>query len=131
MPSSRIATGGTGGSVAWAVNHMPPDLEVDFGQTLVTRTPRLRVHGRATDDRRVRDLYVFVGSRKVFYRSNRGNENPRQLSFDTEVPLAGGINYVTVFARESPEFAGRKTVLVRRRPVAVAQKMQEAARAKP
>jgi carboxyl-terminal processing protease len=114
VPASRIATAGTGGTLAWAVNHMPPDLEVDFGQTLVTRTPRLRVHGRATDDRRVRDLYIFVGSRKVFYRSNRGDENARQLAFDTEVPLAGGINYVTVFARENDEVISRETFVVRR-----------------
>ena len=36
------------------------------------------------------------------------------MSFDTEVPLHGGVNYITVFARESDEVVSRRLFVVRR-----------------
>src|SRR4030095_11758931 len=57
---------GAPGRVARDLNHMPPRLELDYGQTLVTRSNTLGLRGRATDDFRVRDMYIFVAARKVF-----------------------------------------------------------------
>jgi carboxyl-terminal processing protease len=78
------------------------------------------------------DAYVLVNDQKVFFRASDPADEGK-MKFTTDFPLKEGNNYVTVFARESQEFLGRKTVLVRRRPVAVAQKMQqqEANSAKP
>ncbi|MBL8956313.1 MAG: PDZ domain-containing protein [Myxococcaceae bacterium] len=76
------------------------------------------------------DAYVLVNDQKVFFRAADPAEEGK-MKFTTDFTLKEGNNYVTVFARESQEFLGRKTVLVRRRPVAVAQKMQEASTAKP
>ncbi len=76
------------------------------------------------------DAYVLVNDQKVFFRAADPNDEGK-MKFTTDFTLKEGNNYVTVFARESQEFLGRKTVLVRRRPVAVAQKMQEASTAKP
>lgn len=69
---------------------------------------------RPRDDQRVRDLYIFVGSRKVYYQSNRGSDTPREASFQTDVTLNPGINYITVFARESDDVISRETFVVRR-----------------
>jgi carboxyl-terminal processing protease len=93
---------------------MPPRLEVDLNANLVTRAPTLRLRGRAEDDSIVRDLYVFVGSRKAYYQSNRKGPNPQKASFDTSIPLRPGINYVSVIAREDNEVMSRKTYIVRR-----------------
>jgi carboxyl-terminal processing protease len=73
---------------------------------------------------------VLVNDQKVFFRASDPADEGK-MKFTTDFTLKEGNNYVTVFARESQEFLGRKTVLVRRRPVAVAQKMQEASTAKP
>jgi carboxyl-terminal processing protease len=105
---------GKGGKLTDVLAHMPPRLEVDYGQTLVTREPMLRVSGWANDDSLVRDLYIFVGSHKVFYKSNRNGSAPNKVSFDTTVALRPGINYVTVVARENNEVMSRKTFIVRR-----------------
>ncbi len=101
-------------SLSYAFDHMPPQLEIDFGDKLVTRKSKLRVRGSATDDQRVHDLYVFAGARKVFYRSNRSGGNPRRARFDTTVPLHGGTNYITVFARERDDVVARRVFVVRR-----------------
>jgi carboxyl-terminal processing protease len=105
---------GKGGHLTDTLAHMPPRLDIDYAKTLVTREPSLRLKGRAEDDTLVRDLYVFVGSRKVFYQSNRNAAEPRKVSFDTTIPLRPGINYVTVIAREDNEIMSRETFIVRR-----------------
>jgi carboxyl-terminal processing protease len=62
----------------------------------------------------VRDVYIFVGSRKVYYQSNRGAAEPTKQHFEATIPLRPGTNYVTVVARESNEVASHKSFIVRR-----------------
>ncbi|MEM1416345.1 MAG: MXAN_5808 family serine peptidase [Myxococcota bacterium] len=102
---------GSGGRIAFVHPHQPPELEVDTGGTLVTRDDSLRLRGRATDDDAVRDLYIFAGARKVFYQANG---NGHGVEFETTIPLHAGLNYITVFARESDEVISRRLLVVRR-----------------
>jgi carboxyl-terminal processing protease len=94
--------------------HTPPKLNINHGGTVATRQATLSLKGDASDDAAVRDLYIFVGSRKVFYKSNRASAEPKRVSFDTSIPLQPGINYVTVVARENNEIASREVFIVRR-----------------
>ncbi len=94
--------------------HMPPTLKVDFGGALVTGGDSLKIHGLATDDSRVRDTFIFVGSRKVFYQSNRGAKDASKQGFEATLPLRPGTNYVMVVARESNDVASHKSFIVRR-----------------
>ncbi|GAB4217154.1 MAG: hypothetical protein OHK0013_44380 [Sandaracinaceae bacterium] len=105
---------GTGGHVALLLDHMPPRIEVETPPALVTRDASIPIRALARDDQRVRDVYVYVGLRKVFYQSNRGAATPTVARFETQVPLSPGINYVVVFARESDESISRRTFVVRR-----------------
>ena len=66
------------------------------------------------DADRVADVYVFVGSQKVFYQSNRKSSDPTKLSFAFDTNLQPGINVVTVVARENEDTASRHTMVVRR-----------------
>ena len=59
-------------------------------------------------------MYIFVGSRKVFYRSNLGGDNPKQMDVETTIPLRPGVNFITVVARESNEVLTREVLVVRR-----------------
>ncbi len=110
--SSAITTSGGGGRLEFQINHMPPNVEVGLDDALVTRNPTLHVEGTATDETHVRDLYIFVGARKVFYLANGGTRE--RLPFETDVPLRPGINYVTIVARESDGIIGRRTFVIRR-----------------
>jgi carboxyl-terminal processing protease len=114
VAGTDVVTGAAaGGRVEDNLNHLPPRIDMQT-PSLVTQAQTLRIQGTSTDESRVRDLYIFVGARKVFYLSNRDAQNPRSLPFDTQIPLQGGINYVTVFVRESPDVVSRRTVVVRR-----------------
>ena len=97
------------------MNHMPPRIEVEgIGGMLTTTADRLPIRAIVRDDTQVRDAYVFVGTRKVFYISNRDATDPREVRFDTEVPLRPGVNVVLVVARENDEVLSRRTFIVRR-----------------
>ncbi|HKP55574.1 MAG TPA: MXAN_5808 family serine peptidase [Polyangiales bacterium] len=106
--------GATKGKLVDVLAHMPPKLEVNYGNALVTQQDSLKVKGSAVDDTRVRDVYIFVGSRKVFYQSNRNANDPTTQKFDVALPLRPGINFVTVVARESNDVASHKSFIVRR-----------------
>ena len=93
---------------------MPPRLHFNGTLQLVTKTPTVRIDGSVSDPRGVRDLYIFSGARKVFYQSSPQGARPTETKFATDVALHGGINYVTIVARESEDVVSRKTFVVRR-----------------
>ncbi|MDB4975783.1 MAG: Carboxyl-terminal protease [Myxococcaceae bacterium] len=113
VASKYLATGVVpAGKIAFDKSRMPPRLNVDYGHALVTRTRMLKLAGKASDDFRIRDVYIFVGAKKVFYQANGGDT--KELAFNADLPLEPGINYVSVFARENQDVVTRDTFVVRR-----------------
>ncbi|MBI4950520.1 MAG: PDZ domain-containing protein [Myxococcales bacterium] len=94
-------------------SHAPPMLNVRVDST-ATRDDKVRVHIDASDSKRVLDVYMFVGARKVFYQSNRDGSDPRSVSFEVDAPLRPGVNSISVVARENADTSTRRTVIVRR-----------------
>jgi len=105
---------GSGGRLSYQLEHAPPQVELAEMDSLVTQGDSIRLRGTASDDERVRDLYIFAGARKIHYVSNRSGSDPRRVSFDVEVPVHAGVNYITVFARESDEVVSRAMLVIRR-----------------
>jgi carboxyl-terminal processing protease len=96
-----------------AMAHAPPALEIPQPQ-LSTRDPHTSVSGTASDDARLLDAYIFVGARKVFYRSNRNGPDGKKMTFNADIPLRPGVNVVTIVARENPDTMTHRTFIVRR-----------------
>jgi carboxyl-terminal processing protease len=112
----------------------PPQisLSVDSGQGgTVTDSERFLLSG-VVENESLLDVYVLVNDQKVFFQGRNAGEEGK-IKFTTEFPLREGNNLVTVVARESQDFSGRKTIVIRRRPAAVAQQMSDVAptKAKP
>ncbi|HEY8089231.1 MAG TPA: MXAN_5808 family serine peptidase [Polyangiaceae bacterium] len=93
--------------------HAPPAIDIPQPQ-LATREGHTLVHGAANDDAQLLDAYIFVGSRKVFYRSNRNGQDAKRMGFDADLPLRPGVNVVTIVARENPDTTTHRTFIVRR-----------------
>jgi carboxyl-terminal processing protease len=91
----------------------PPLLEVQPAK-IASRDDKVHLQGVATDGQRVLDAYIFVGTRKVFYQSNRKATDPKKLVFSLDAQLTPGINVITVVARETEDTATRHTMVVRR-----------------
>ena len=62
---------------------------------------------RGDDDASLLDAYIFVGSRKVFYRSNRNGADPKRMDFDADLPLRPGVNVVTHRGPREPRHDAR------------------------
>jgi carboxyl-terminal processing protease len=93
--------------------HAPPMIDV-APAALATRDNHIKIGATASDGMRLLDSYVFVGSRKVFYKSNGGGSEAKKMALETDVALRPGVNVISVFARESPDTISRKTIVVRR-----------------
>lgn len=78
------------------------------------READLVVRGIVEDDDPILDLYAFVGENKVFYTNHRGAADPRRLEFSITLPLRGGSNVVTLFAREANEVTTTRDLVIRR-----------------
>jgi carboxyl-terminal processing protease len=114
--ASDLASGGAPASplaLDDAMAHAPPAIEIPQPQ-LATRDGHTVVRGDAVDDARLLDAYIFVGSRKVFYRSNRNGSDPKKMNFDADLPLRPGVNVVTIVARENPDTTTHRTFIIRR-----------------
>jgi carboxyl-terminal processing protease len=103
----------------WQVS--PPKITLQI-PSHVTKKSTFKLKGIATDETQISDVYIFVRNReakidgrKIFYRSNRKSRTPRRLSFEVDVPLWEGANYITVFARESEDTRAQQTVVISRR----------------
>ena len=103
-----------GGALYLLEKQLPPRIDLATTPTLTTREDHLPIQAIARDDQIVRDVYVFVGTRKVFYHSNRGAATPAECAFSATLPLRPGINYVMIFARESDDSISRRSFVVRR-----------------
>lgn len=110
--AGELTRSGSGGSIVSELSHEPPQVNMTGTPVLVTRDDSIRLQGQARDNNELVDLYIFVGARKVHYASNSDGDGT--IDYDVEIPLQGGINYVTVFARESEEVVGRRTLVIRR-----------------
>jgi carboxyl-terminal processing protease len=95
------------------LSRSPPRLSVK-SQALSTRGSTMKLDIQALDDNGgVQDVFVFVGSRKVFYMPNpEAGGNRMKVSMD--VPLKPGVNMITVVARQNEDSAARYRTVVRK-----------------
>jgi carboxyl-terminal processing protease len=136
----KPATGGRMGTIAEAWQHEPPRISLDPDPS---RGPRavdgdtFKLSGvaaippSADPDARLRDVFVFVNEKKVFFKVVPENQTSPRMEFSADVPLKPGNNLVTVFAREDEDFQTRRSFYVlRRTPAAAAQAEKAPATAK-
>ncbi|UQA61703.1 MXAN_5808 family serine peptidase [Polyangium aurulentum] len=116
VPAAETTNGG-GASAApkfeEVYSHAPPLLDVSSA-AMATRDDKVKITGTAADGERLLDLYVFVGSRKLYYKSNRDGADPKKASFEFDAPLRPGVNMITVVARENSDTTTRRTLVVRK-----------------
>lgn len=113
LRDARRASGAPAPHVEMTMSERPPRVDLSAATQLVTRDATVRLVGRAFDDEHVRDVYVFSGARKVFYRAASGS-NVRELALDAVVPLHDGMNFITIIVRESATATTQKTLVIRR-----------------
>jgi carboxyl-terminal processing protease len=91
----------------------PPRLKAKAAE-LFTRADTTHIEAVAEDAHGgIEDVVVFVGNRKIFYKPNLGADRSK-LDISTDVPLSGGVNVITIVARENEDTVSRRTLVVRK-----------------
>jgi carboxyl-terminal processing protease len=136
----RQVAGGRQGAITAAWQHEPPRITLDpdpgrgapsvdgdsFKLSGVAAIPP-----SSDPDARLRDVFVFVNDKKVFFKVVPENQTSPRMEFQADLPLKPGNNLVTVFAREDEDFQTRRSFYVlRRSPPQAAQAGQPAQPAK-
>ncbi|HEX8439610.1 MXAN_5808 family serine peptidase [Archangium sp.] len=115
--------------ISFVARRSPPDIKLDVDASqggLVANGDKFTLSGEVSDVTGLLDMYVLVNDQKVYFQgvdANAKQGEPRKLKFTTEFSLKEGNNSILVVARESTEFASRRTLVIRRRPAEVAQKV--------
>jgi carboxyl-terminal processing protease len=105
-----------------------PEISIDVSE-LVTGSSSMRIAGDVVDRERVKDIFVFVNDKKVYYESFEDLEPKNggvKASFDVSIPLEDGSNAVAVVARQSEDLLSRRVFGIYRNGAdAVAERKQD------
>lgn len=103
--------------------HSVPSIELE-APALVTSTPTLRLAGFVRDEQALKDVFVFVNEKKVYYgglQDKQPENGVYKQPFDINVPLKAGSNTIAIVARESNDLVTRKIFGVYRSDPALAE----------
>ncbi|HVO30208.1 MAG TPA: hypothetical protein VMV18_05715, partial [bacterium] len=82
---------------------------------LVLRGEKTSVQGTATDDSGMKDMWIMVNDKKVFYRTFPADAPARDpVSFNTDLPLEKGQNHVVIVARDKNDLESTSSFSIRR-----------------
>ncbi len=100
-----------------AFPHSSPDVVITEGMRGTrTLTATVPVRGTAIDAHAMRDIFVFVNDKKVYYKSAQGlalgEDGLYRQPFETDVPLKVGANTIKVFAREDEDTVALQTFVL-------------------
>ncbi|NOY26613.1 MAG: PDZ domain-containing protein [Oligoflexia bacterium] len=88
----------------------PPQIQVTRAPAGKTSQASVTVSGVVTDDHGLRDLMIFHGDDKVFYRG--GGHGEKTLPFSVEQPLDPGANLLVILARDDQGLTATHSVTV-------------------
>jgi carboxyl-terminal processing protease len=104
--------GGVPGAGFTPVLVEPPVITVSGPLVRRTAEARIRIEGTAEHPSGLRDVFIFVGDKKVFYKP--AAKGASRLDFAADLPLEPGANQIAVIARHTGKVAASQIVFVRR-----------------
>lgn len=94
-----------------------PDIDLSV-VSMVTNDTVVPLHAHIQDARKLKDMFVFVNDKKIFYKSLESLKQTAtgvQIDVDVSLPLKAGSNTIAVIAREDEDMIGRRFFGIYRR----------------
>ncbi|HSA22527.1 MAG TPA: SH3 domain-containing protein, partial [Myxococcota bacterium] len=93
----------------------PPDIRLEALPAYLESGDRVVLRGVIVDeDHDLRDVAVWVGSKKVYLKPGSESRDPRRMTLEVPLTLEPGPNFVSVIAREGSRYSSQRTVVVTR-----------------
>jgi carboxyl-terminal processing protease len=111
--------------VVFAPGHEPPQIEITANTSqgpIITDNDHFTLDGEASDSGPLKNMYVFVNDKKVYFHAAKPAETLHDVKFTTDFPLKVGNNSVVIVASEDADLASRRIVVIHRRTAELAQK---------
>jgi carboxyl-terminal processing protease len=131
---ARANAGRPQGAAQFALAVKPPVVAATLRpEVTITDADVVALGGAATDDARLRDVFVFVNDDKVFYAAGAvaSGVEPARVPFQLDLHLDEGLNEIKVYAREDEELVSRRLMFVFRRKTSRTASRAEARPAAP
>lgn len=90
-----------------------PDIQVG-NYPLSTAKERITLSGSIADDKSVKEAYIFVNEKKVYYQNFFSNKTNGKVTFKTKIDLNEKVNKIAIFARDEEKVVGRKYLKIRK-----------------
>jgi carboxyl-terminal processing protease len=106
---------------------VPPKITVNVDNAnggLIATGDKFTLSGTASDPQGLIDVYILVNDQKVAFDTAPSGKTEKEMKFSAQFPLKEGNNYVMVVARQSQDYVGKKMLVIRRRPPAIAQALE-------
>ncbi|MBF0276467.1 MAG: PDZ domain-containing protein [SAR324 cluster bacterium] len=93
-----------------------PQIEIEVGDQVgqvinrVTGKKEIQLKGIARDDRQLKDVFVFLNDKKIFFKTNMGKKPSLTLPFETILHLKEGHNQILVFARDQDNLTSSEKI---------------------
>ncbi len=104
--------------IKYTMRKIPPQI-ILVGQKripLSTKEEYLNIRGILNDDNSLKDMFVLVNNKKVFYKSLYSKNSPmKKGSFEIKIKLDEGINALTFVARDNEDLTGKKRYYITRK----------------
>ena len=82
------------------------------GNYLTSQSQNIDLKGMVTDNRQVKDLYVFSNKKKVFYK-NYLKKQADKVNFSIPLLLDKQDNFITLISRDNEDVITRKSIFIR------------------
>ncbi|MBU3913944.1 PDZ domain-containing protein [bacterium] len=94
-----------------AVN-MPPSIYLE-SSNLTSSMRKYKLSGSISDQKGVKDLYIFNDKKKVYYKNFLNNQNRSKVSFSVDLDLDKEDNSIIIISRDDDSVITQKSIFIR------------------
>ncbi|MBU2647834.1 PDZ domain-containing protein [bacterium] len=100
------------GRIVGTTSNTPPAIQLE-SETLLSTNSKFDLTGRIHDPEGVKDMYVFLNRKKIYYKNFIKQENRKTVDFTLKLDLEDNNNDIDIVSRDDDDVTARKKLYLR------------------
>ncbi len=96
----------------YTAKNMPPRINLKSSDLTSSRS-KYRLRGNISDQKGVKDLYIFNNKKKVYYKNYLNSKNRSRVSFNLDLDLNKENNKIIIISRDDDSVITQKSIFIR------------------